>query len=144
MASAYRLHHRAARVLPEVIKTSGVLIEENGQRELAAMLFALRRKSNGAMLYRLSPATVEAMAHSPLEYLAGATRSRQSFPCQEPLEYHPWRAARIPKRWIQRAWQDCAGSACASVLACFTTSKHNNAVVIVVPEARLVAYLWRD
>ena len=144
MASAYRLHHRAARVLPEVIKTSGVLIEENGQRELAAMLFALRRKSSGAMLYRLSPATVEAMAHSPLEYLAGATRSRQTFPGDGYLEYHPWRATRIWKKWLPLVSQGGADSAVAPAMAYFTTAKQGYAVIVVVPDACLAAYLWRD
>lgn len=144
MKSAYGLHRRAARVLPEVIKTSGVIIEERGQRELAAMLFALRKKSSGAMLYRLSSATVEAMAHAPMEYLAGAIRSRQSFLGGEHLEYRPWRAARIWKKWLPLDFQERAGSLVTPVLAYFTTSTQGHAVVVVVPDAGLAAYLWRD
>ena len=75
MLNAEAVHKRACRVLPEVLATSGVLLEDASPSGLAALLFPLRRKSAGSLMFHLSSATMDAMAQDPLRYLAAATLS---------------------------------------------------------------------
>lgn len=145
MVNAQTLHRRAVRVLPEVIKTSGVLLETVEQSELAAMLFPLRRRSSGAVLFRLSAKMLEAMADEPLAYLKEATRAREGLGRRcDPFVYREWRAAHVPGDWLAMVRQSCGEPRAASVLAYFTTRTDGKALVVVVPDERVAAYVWRD
>lgn len=145
MVNVQTLHRRAARVLPEVIKTSGVLLEDDRESRLTALLFPLRRKSSGAVLFRLSAETLEAMESEPLVYLKEATRAREGLGRRDdPFVYREWRVVSIPASWVAIALRSCAGWLAPSVRAYFTAKTDGKAVVVVVPEARLAAYVWCD
>jgi hypothetical protein len=149
MVNMHTLHRRAARVLPEVIKTSGVLLEGAGQDELAAMLFPLRRKSTGAVLFRISTEMAEAMGREPLVYLREATRAREGLGRRRaPFAYREWRRAWIPVRWISTISRDHAEqsprSIDGSVQAYFTTKTDGKALLVVIPDKHMAAYVWRD
>jgi hypothetical protein len=147
MVNAQTLHRRAVRVLPEVIKTSGVLLEQAGQNELAAMLFPLRRRSNGAVLFRISAEMAEAMGNEPLIYLKEATRARQGLGRgRAPFVYREWRSARIPACWISTmlAGHAQSHSIAGSAQVYFTTKTDGKALLAVIPDKRIAAYVWRD
>ena len=145
MVNVQTLHRRAARVLPEVIKTSGVLLEDAGQNELAAMLFPLRRKSTGAVLFRLSDETLKAMERRSLVYLREATRAREGRGRRsDPFMYREWRAAHIPGSWLAMMLGSNLDRRIPSVRVYFTTKTDGKAIVVVVPDARVAAYVWRD
>ena len=145
MVNVQTLHRRAARVLPEVIKTSGVLLEDAGQNELAAMLFPLRRKSTGAVLFRISAETIDAMGDRPLAYLKEAMRAREGLGRRrEPFVYREWRVAIIPEGWVSRIFQLRSCSSTQSVEVFFTTKTDGKAWVVVAPNRRLAAYRWCD
>lgn len=149
MVSAQTLHRRAVRVLPEVIKTSGVLLETAEQNELAALLFPLRRRSSGAVLFRISTEMAEAMGNEPLVYLKEATRAREGLGrgCA-PFVYRQWRRAWIPARWVSTISlehaEESPRSISGSVQACFTTKTDGKALLMVIPDKRMAAYVWRD
>ena len=145
MVNVQTLHRRAARVLPEVIKTSGVLLEDARENRLTALLFPLRRKSSGAVLFRLSTETLEAMESEPLVYLKEATRAREGLGRRgDPFVYREWRVVSIPTSWVAIVLRSCAGRLTPSVRAYFTAKTDGKAVVVVVPDARLAAYVWCD
>jgi hypothetical protein len=145
MVNVQTLHRRAARVLPEVIKTSGVLLEDAGQNELAAMLFPLRRKSTGAVLFRISMETVHAMGERPLAYLKEAMRAREGLGRRrEPFVYNEWRVARVPEGWISMILQPRSRFPTQFIDVFFTTKTDGKAWVVVVPDKWLAAYLWCD
>lgn len=149
MVSVQTLHRRAARVLPEAIKTSGVLLETAEQSELAAMLFPLRRRSSGAVLFRISAAMAEAMENEPLVYLKGATQAREGLGrWGAPFVYKEWRRAWIPAYWIsaiaRNSAEESPHSTDGSVQACFTTKTDGKALLVVIPDKRIAAYVWRD
>lgn len=149
MANAQTLHRRAVRVLPGVIKTSGVLLETAEQNELAALLFPLRRRSSGAVLFRISAEMAEAMGNEPLVYLKEATRAREGLGRQDaPFAYKEWRRAWIPAHWIPTVsrshTEESRHSIDGSVQACFTTKTDDKALLVVVPDKRIAAYVWHD
>lgn len=149
MVNAQTLHRRAARVLPEVIKTSGVLLETVEHSELAAMLFPLRRRSSGAVLFRISTEMTEAMGKEPLVYLKEATRAREGLGRgRAPFAYRTWRRAWIPACWISAISRDRAEQSPRSidgpVQAYFTTKTDGKGLLVVIPDKRMVAYVWRD
>lgn len=149
MVNAQTLHRRAARVLPEVIKTSGVLLETVEHSELAAMLFPLRRRSSGAVLFRISTEMAEAMGNEPLVYLKEAMRAREGLGrgCA-PFVYKEWRRAWIPAHWIsaiaRNSGEEPLHSTDGSVQTCFTTRTDDKALLVVIPDRRIAAYVWRD
>ena len=145
MVTVQTMHRRAARVLPEVIKTSGVLLETVEQSELAAMLFPLRRKSSGAVLFRLSAEMIKAMASEPLAYLKEATRAREGLGRRcDPFVYREWRMAHVPEDWLATVRQSYGEPGAASVVAYFTTRTDGKALVVVIPDERVAVYVWRD
>ena len=149
MVNVQTLHRRAARVLPEVIKTSGVLLEDAGQNELAAMLFPLRRKSSGAVLFRISAETIRAMGDQPLSYLKEAMRAREGLGRRcAPFAYKKWRSARIPARWMSTISLDrveeAPDSGDGSLQVFFTVKTDGRALLVLLPGARLLAYVWCD
>lgn len=149
MVNAQTLHRRAVRVLPEIIKTSGMLLETAEHGELAAMLFPLRRRSSGAVLFRISSEMAEAMGSEPLAYLKEATRAREGLGRRgAPFVYREWRGAWIPAHWISTISRDRAEqpfrSVGESVQAYFTTETDGKALLVVIPDERMAAYVWRD
>jgi hypothetical protein len=144
MINAQTLHRRAVRVLPEVIKTSGVLLETPEHSKLAAMLFPFRRRSNGAVLFRLSEEMLAAMSNDPLACLSEATRARGGIGLRgEPFVYRRWRIARIPGNWFAKA--SCGDENCErALLAYFTTRIDGKASLVVIPDEKTAAYVWRD
>lgn len=149
MVNAQTLHRRAVRVLPEVIKTSGVLLETAEQNELAALLFPLRRRSSGAVLFRISMEMAEAMGNEPLAYLKEATRAREGLGRgRAPFVYREWRRAWIPAHWVSAISLDHAEqsprSSSGSVQAFFTAKNDGKALLVVILDKRMAAYVWRD
>ncbi len=145
MVDARTLHRRAVRVLPEVLGTSGVLLADARQTELAGLLFPLRRKSSGAVMFRISTETAEAIANAPLDYLKGATRARQGLGLRcDPFVYRDWRMTRLPGRWLSMLPEIGERAGEAWIEACFTTRTDGKALVVVIASRRLVVYFWRD
>lgn len=130
MLDANTIHKRASRVLPEVLSTSGVLLEDESPRGLAALLFPLRRKSRGAVAFRLSIETVNALQADPWNFLEAALEAREKLSRHGSRSaYRPWRSVRMPN----------AGEA-----AYFTSRDDGRASIVVIPSERLAVYLWRD
>ncbi len=130
MLNAQRVHKRARRVLPEALATSGVLLSDESPQSLSALLFPLRRKSSGALAFRLCAETAKALTTDPLRFLSEALEARQGLGRHSPpLEYIPWRAAKI---------SDAGGE------VYFTRSNDGRASIFVVPAERLAVYLWCD
>lgn len=142
MINAHTLHRRAVRVLPQVLQTSGVLPEETRQEQIAALLFPLRRRSSGAVMFRLSRQTAEAMGEQPLAYLRDATQARQGLGrLRLPFVYRPWKSACIPASVFAGPRRRAETGA----LQVFYTRKvDGKAWMVVVPEERWVVYAWRD
>ena len=147
MVNVETLHRMAARVLPEVIKTSGVLLEDVEQNELAAMLFPLRRKSTGAVLFRISEETLKAMGDQTAGLSQGGDTgqgrpwsSKRSVSCIE-----NGATAQIPAQ-LERAMmpESHLDRRIPSVRVYFTTKTDGKAIVVVVPDACVAAYVWRD
>ncbi len=130
MLSAKTVHKRACRVLPEVLATSGVLLEDESPRGLAALLFPLRRKSSGAVAFHLSAQTLNALQDDPMRVLHDALQARNGL-CRHssPFTYRPWRTVRMPG----------TGEA-----VYFTSSDNGMASIVVIPAAHLAIYLWND
>ncbi len=144
MLNAEAVHKRACRVLPEVLATSGVLLEDASPSGLAALLFPLRRKSAGSLMFHLSSATMDAMAQDPLRYLAAATRARQGLGRrQAPFGYRTWRSVAIPGTLLPC---DESGHIASpeSLQGYFTTRTDDKALLLVIPDARLAMYFWED
>jgi hypothetical protein len=130
MLNADAVHKRACRVLPEVIATSGVLLEDESPSGLAALLFPLRRSSSGAVAFRLSIETVDALQVDPWNFLDAALEAREGLSRRGPrYAYRPWRSVRMPN----------PGEA-----AYFTSRVDGRGSIVVIPSERLAVYLWRD
>ena len=137
------LHRRAAKVLPEVLQTSGVVPASEESGALAALLFPLRRKSSGTLRFRLSAIVIDAMAQDPLAYLEHALRARQGLGRrQTPFAYRPWRKASSPRLTPSNARADSTGPESCAVY--FTAKSDGRALLLVVPEMRMAIYLWND
>ena len=130
MLNAKAVHKRACRVLPEVLATSGVLLEDESPNGIAALLFPLRRKSSGAVAFHLSVETVDALRADPWNFLEAALEAREK-PSRHGSRsaYRPWRSVRMPD----------PGEA-----AYFTSRNDGMASIVVIPSERIAVYLWRD
>lgn len=122
------LHRRASRILPEVVQTSGVLVEDASERGLAALLLPLRRKPSGVVAFTLSEATLRDLRGDALGFLHAATRAR-AVPGRfaEPFDYRPWRALELD-----------------GATAYFTSQRDGRAWIVLLPAERLAIYGWRD
>lgn len=130
MLDANTIHKRARRVLPEVLATSGVLLEDESPRSLAALLFPLRRKSSGAVAFRLSPGCIDALKSEPVRMLRDALQARNGLGRHAaPFTYRPWRKARVPA---------------TGEVVYFTASDNGMASIVVIPAEHLAVYLWKD
>ncbi|WP_162312487.1 hypothetical protein [Pseudoxanthomonas yeongjuensis] len=130
MLNAEAVHKRACRVLPEVLATSGVLLEDESPNGIAALLFPLRRKSNGAVAFHLSIETMDALRADPRNFLMAALEAREKLSRHGARSaYRPWRSVRMPD----------PGEA-----AYFTSRTDGRASIVVIPSERLAVYLWRD
>lgn len=130
MLNAKAVHKRACRVLPEVLATSGVLLEDESPNGIAALLFPLRRKSNGAVAFHLASDAVAALQADPWSFLDAALEAREG------LSRHGSRSAYRPWRSVRMRDPDEA--------AYFTSREDGRASLVVVPSERLAVYLWRD
>lgn len=130
MLNADAIHRRASRVLPEVLATSGVLLEDESPGGLAALLFPLRRRSSGAVAFHLSAQTLDALQEDPMRMLHDALQAREGLLRHAPpFTYRPWRTVPMPG----------TGEA-----AYFTASDNGRASIAVIPSERIAVYLWRD
>ena len=130
MLNAKTVHKRACRVLPEVLATSGVLLEDESPGGLAALLFPLRRKSNGAVTFHLSAETVDALRADPWNFLEAAIEAREKLSRHGARSaYRSWRSVRMPD----------PGEA-----AYFTSRNDGKASIVVIPSERIAVSLWRD
>lgn len=122
------LHRRARRVLPDKIETREVVIDAVDENRLAALLLPLRHRHRGAILFRLAPATLAALASRSLSFLQDARRAREGLGRRSaPLAYGAW--TRVSD-----------GNA-----ACFrTASRDGRASLTLVPVAGLAVYAWDD
>ncbi len=122
------VHRRASRVLPEVVRTSGVRIEDPSEHGLAALLLPLRRKPSGVVAFTLSEATMRDLHDDALGFLHAATRARAGLGrFAEPFDYRPWRELEL----------DCG-------MAYFTSQRDDRAWIVLLPAERLAIYGWRD
>lgn len=136
------LHRRAAKVLPEVLQTSGVVPASEEPDALAALLFPLRRKSSGSLRFRLSATAIEAMSADPLTYLNQALRARQGLGRrQAPFLYRRWRKASIPDLTVADVRKPARPE---SGTVYFTSKSDGKALLLVVPDLRLALYVWND
>ena len=128
MLNVETVHRRASRVLPEVVRTSGVLVGDISECGLAALLLPLRRKSSGVVAFNLSKATLCELQADPLGFLQSATRARAALGrFAAPFDYRPWRALELEG---DRAY--------------FTSQKDGRAWIVLLPAERQVIYGWRD
>ncbi|MFT3762176.1 MAG: hypothetical protein QM761_06105 [Pseudoxanthomonas sp.] len=128
MLNTEAVHRRARRVLPEVLATSGVVLEEKSEAGLAALLFPLRRPSSGAVAFRLCEASARRLQADPMAFLRDARVAREaSGRFGEPTRYREWRRATLPHG-----------------PAYFTARYDGRGMIVVVPAERMVVYLWRD
>ncbi|MEO6517620.1 MAG: hypothetical protein ABIO17_01310 [Pseudoxanthomonas sp.] len=130
MLTADAVHRRACRVLPEVLATSGVLLEDQSQYGLAALLFPLRRKSSGSLAFHLSAQTLDALQCDPMRVLHTAQQARHGL-CRHatPLRYRPWRTVRVAE----------------TTLPVYVTSSENgSASIVLIPSERMAIYFWND
>ena len=135
MVTADTLHKRATRVLPQVIQTSGVLLADNAESEIATLLFPLRRKSSGSVMFRLSAQTIANLSDNPAGYLTQATCARQGMGRHaRPFTYRPWRKAVLPVGRLDAA----------PLEVYFTTKTDGKALLVLVPAERLLVYAWND
>ncbi|MEP6907364.1 MAG: hypothetical protein ABI858_05195 [Pseudoxanthomonas sp.] len=145
MLDLQTLHRRASRVLPEVVKTSGLFEHPMEQNQLAALLFPLRRKSSGSIRFRLSAGTVEAMKIRPMAYLQQATQARAALGRQQhPFVYRAWRMACLPRHWVESVAASPDSLQTSSVDAYFTTKTDDKALVVIVPDKSIALYFWKD
>jgi hypothetical protein len=144
MLDHFTLHRRAARVLPPAIRTSQVVAEDD-PGALAKLLFPLRRKSNGVLVYRLTEAAASAIADDPLAYLKDAVRAREGVSRRRaPFAYRAWRKVLLRTEWTT-AWLPPAGHRIPSAIEVyFTVKTDGKALLAVIPGQRLAFYLWCD
>jgi hypothetical protein len=144
MLDHFTLHRRAVKVLPPAIQTSGVVAADD-PCALAKLLFPLRRKSSGALVYRLTEEAVSAMANEPLIYLRDAVQAREGLSRRRaPFAYRDWRKAMLPAGWANAWLPKAIEPAPGATEACFTVKTDGKALLIVIPAQRLAFYLWCD
>lgn len=130
MLNEKAVHKRACRVLPEVLATSGVLLEDESPNGIAALLFPLRRKSSGAVAFHLSNDAVAALQADPWRFLDAALEARKGSSRHGPRSaYRPWRSVRMRE---------------PDEAAYFTSREDGRGSIVVIPSERLAVYLWRD
>jgi hypothetical protein len=143
MLDQFTLHRRAAKVLPPAIRTSGVVADDD-PCELSKLLFPLRRKSQGALVYRLTAESVAAMSEDPLVYLKDAVQAREG-PSRRraPFAYREWRKTTLPGFWTS-LWVPHAipVNVDETVNAYFTTKTDRKALLVVIPAQRVAFYIW--
>ena len=97
------------------------------------------------MVFRLSPATLPALARTPLAFLQDAIQAREGLArLRQPFHYRPWRCARIARAWLPQSAAVADGPDASTLQAYFTTKTDGKALLLVVPACALAAYLWRD
>jgi hypothetical protein len=128
MLTAQAIHKRACRVLPQVFSTCGIALNDDSEAGLAALLFPLRRPSNGAVAFRLSETNARQLRTDPQGFLQDALVAREGLGrFGLPARYRQWRRVMLP---------------CGDVW--FTTRVDGCGVIVVVPDEARVVYLWRD
>ena len=128
MLNAQLVHRRARRVLPEVIQTSGVALQDEAPASLAALLFPFRRPASGTVAFRLCEASARELRTDPAAFLRDALVAREGLGrFGRPAQYKHWRrvGAKVGEAW-------------------FTARVDGRGVIVVVPDEALVLYLWRD
>ena len=145
MVTVQALHKRATRVLPGVIQTSGVLLPDNGEGGIAGLLFPLRRKSSGSLVFRISAQTLARLSSDPGDYLIQATSAREGIGRHaKPFAYRPWRKAALPPEWIDGDDRYSRKVNSPHIEVYFTTKTDGKALMVLIPEERLLVYVWRD
>lgn len=130
MLNADAIHKRACRVLPEVLVTSGLLLEDESPCGLAALLFPLRRRSSGAVAFHLSIETEQALRSDPWNLLKAALEAREKLSRHGSRSvYRRWRSVRMPDQ---------------DETAYFTSRSDGMASIVVIPSERIAVYLWSD
>ncbi|MFT3755911.1 MAG: hypothetical protein QM769_08185 [Pseudoxanthomonas sp.] len=128
MLNAHAVHKRARRVLPEVLATSGVVLEEESEAGLAALLFPLRRPSSGAISFRLCRDSAQALRADPMVFLRTARVARASLDVGgAPAQYRQWRQVMLPFGPVY-----------------FTARHDGRGLIVIEPEEGRVVYLWQD
>ena len=145
MVTAGALHKRATRVLPEVIQTSGVLLPDNGESELTALLFPLRRKSSGSLVFQVSARSVTELSGNPVAYLTQAMCAREGIGRHaKPFTYRPWRKAALPFWGMDEEKRHRREEHAPNVDIYFTTKTDDKALLVLIPAERLLVYVWSD
>lgn len=145
MVTTHALHKRATRVLPEVIQTSGVLLPDCGESGLEALLFPLRRKSSGSLMFRISTDSFARFSNNPVDFLMQATRAREGIGRRaEPFEYRPWRKAIYLFAGADEENRHAVKQRAQDIEVYFTTKTDGKALLVLVPEDRMLIYVWND
>ena len=112
---------------------------------LAKLLFPLRRKSSGALVYRLTEESVSAMEADPLVYLKNAVRAREGLSRRRaPFAYRDWRRVALPPALTATWLPKGAGRLSRSMEAYFTSKTDGKALLVVIPSQRIAFYVWCD
>lgn len=144
MLDHYTLHRRAAKVLPPAIRTSAVVADDDPD-VLAKLLFPLRRKSSGTLVYRLTEEAALAMADDPLAYLKDAVRAREGLSRRRaPFAYRDWRRVLLPSGWATIGLPNAITRSPRAMEAYFTAKTDDKALLVVIPAQRLPFYVWCD
>jgi len=145
MVTAGALHKRATRVLPEVIETSGVLLPDSGESGIAALLFPLRRKSSGSLVFRISAQSLAKLSSNPDGYLMQATCAREGIGRHaKPFAYRPWRKAVVPFGCMHVEKRHPGQEFAPGVEVYFTMKMDGKALLVLIPEDRMLFYVWHD
>jgi len=144
MLDHFTLHRRATKVLPPAIRTSGVVADDDSYA-LAKLLYPLRRRSSGVLVYRLAEEAALAMADDPLAYLKDAVQAREGLSRRRtPFAYRGWRKVVLPSGWTATWLPGAAHMLSRATEAYFTAKTDGKALLVVIPTLRLTFYVWCD
>lgn len=114
-----RAVRHAARRLPSALSIAGVRVEDG----LAPLLLPLRRGCEGAVVFQLAEATVQALRERPAALLAEALRPR----CPQLSAWRPWRLLH--------------SNPCG--LLWWSAQRDTPAWLVLAPGDGVAVYLWR-
>lgn len=145
MLTVDTLHKRATRVLPEVIQTSGVVIPDRGESGIAALVFPLRRRSSGSLMFRISIQSLASLSSNPGGFFMQATHAREGIGRRAaPFAYKAWRKIVLPSIGVDVDKRHAAKEDAQGTEVYFTTKTDGKALLVLVPADRMLLYIWND
>ncbi|WP_157062680.1 hypothetical protein [Pseudoxanthomonas dokdonensis] len=141
-----RLHRRAARVLPEVVLTSGILLPDGDNSTPLRWLMPVRRPRRGWIGFHLAASTVSTLRNAPDALLERACQARAGLARDAlPIRYRGWRGARLSELLLDDAAMQAALPVRSFDEAVyFSLSADRRALLALLPMTAVAVYRWRD